>query len=405
MTTLTMPELTEVEGKITKLAKDLADIFGEAKGDNNELDLTKVKCVGGTTAEKAAHMKALNDEMTDLGVKRDELREILKAAEFADRDDLGEPGDGRTAPTAKSWIDHITKSGVFDLANKGTSFDVDEVDLKAVFSTGAGWAPAAPRAPGYIESAQRRPVGVIDLIPSAPTSTPAGTYMEETTFTNTAAETAEGDAKPEATLVLTERSWQARKIPVILPVTDEQIEDVEGVQAYVENRLPFMVRQRLSGQILVGNGTAPNLRGVLNVVGIQTQAKGADPTPDAVYKAMVKIMTTGQAFPTGVAFNPLDWQDVRLLRTNDGIYIWGNPSEAGPERIWGLDVRLDQALTENTAVVADWSMTELKIRKGLTVEVGYNADDWSKNKQTFRAETRVAFIVYRPAAVCSVTGV
>jgi len=401
---MNFPELKEVEGKLSDRQGKLAEIFADAKSEDGALDLSKVKGYSGDGVAVAAEIKALNDEMSELGAQRDVLRSLKLGAENAAQSFGSAEGEAPRAAT-KSYVDQIMDSGVFKAENKGRAFDLADVDVKAVFSTAAGFAPQDIRTGRLIDLATRPAVGVIDLIPTTTTSSSSVTYMEETTFTNAAVEVAQGAVKPEATLALTERNSVVRKIAVLLPVTDEQLEDEPRARGYVENRLPFMVRQRLSGQVLVGNGTAPNLRGVLNVAGIQTQAKGADPTPDAIYKAMTLVMTTGQAMPNGVAFNPLDWQDVRLLRTVDGIYIWGNPSEAGPERIWGLQVALDQALTQNTAIVADWSMTELAIRSGLSVDVGLNTDDFARNQQTFRAEMRAAFIAYRPAAICTVTGV
>ena len=211
----------------------------------------------------------------------------------------------------------------------------------------------------------------------------------------------------EAALALTEQSSPVRKIAVFLPVTDEQLEDEQQARGYINNRLPFMLRQRLDGQVLVGNGTAPNLRGFLNVVGIQTQAKGADPVPDAIYKGMVLSRVTGRAFPNAVVFHPLDWQDVRLLRTADGIYIWGSPSEAGPARIWGLPVVESDAITQNTALVGDFAnFSELSVRRGIDVQVSNSHGTYFvEGKQAVRADMRVALVVYRPAAFCTVTGV
>ena len=96
---------------------------------------------------------------------------------------------------------------------------------------------------------------------------------------------------------------------------------------------------------------------------------------------------------------------MRLLRTADGIYIWGNPSEAGPERIWGLPVVQSDAQTENTAIVVDVNFTQLFTRRGLDVQVGYQSDDFIKGRKAIRADLRVAFVAYRATAICTVTGI
>ena len=167
-----------------------------------------------------------------------------------------------------------------------------------------------------------------------------------------------------------------------------------------------MIRQKLDSQILVGSGTPPALLGILNVSGIQTQAKAADPTPDAVYKAMIKVRVTGRALPSAVVFHPTNWQDVRLLRTADGLYIWGNPSDAGPERIWGLQVVQSDAITLGTALTGDFpNFSELATKRGLDVQVSNSHSTFFiEGKQAVRADIRVALVVYRPAAFCTVTG-
>ena len=404
------PALKEAKGKLDAKRKELATIFDEAGPD---IDLAKVKSVDGDTTAKAAHIKNLNDEMSDLGKKYDELREVAKAAGAArdteDSDEpAGEPGDDRSGGGRGGFKTlgrrFVEAKGYDVLKVKDREIEFD-VELKTLLDTATGWAPETTRGPRVVDFATR-PIQVVDFIPQTTTTQTAITYMEETTFTNAAAETAEGAAKPEAALALTEKSSNVRKIPVWLPVTEEQLEDVPRIEAYLDNRLGFMVRQRLDQQIVSGNGTAPNLRGLMNVVGIQTQAKGTDPTPDAIYKAATKIEVTGQAVPNLVILHPNDWQDIRLLRTADGIYIWGSPADAGPERIWGYRVAKVQAATENTGLVLDTTFTELAIRKGLTMKRSDSHSTYFvENKVAILAELRAAFVVYRPAAVCSVTGI
>ena len=396
-------------------AKELQDIF-EKHSVQRDGALTF-----DLTSEQLQEVKNRNKELDEIGVARDDAREIERIAASAksaqadyDRPRRPQfPGSGepvKPAAEQKSIGQQFVESPEFkawqDAGKPAESKPVQVgMDLKAVMTTTAGWAPQAVRAPRFVDIATT-PIDLLDLIPMGTTNQNAYVYMEETTYTNTAAETAEGAAKPEATLVLTQRTSPVRKIAVTLPVTDEQLEDVPGIQTYIESRLVNMVRQRLNTQILVGDGIAPNLLGLINVPGIQTQAKGADPTPDAVFKAMTLVETVGQANPSAVVLNPADWQDIRLLRTVDGLYIWGSPAEAGPERIWGLPVVKAQGLTAGTGVTGDFRNYALLLeRSPMSVAIGYVNDDFRRNQRTIRAEIRVAIVFFRPTAFATITGI
>mgnify|MGYP000278843274 CR=1 FL=1 len=286
--TMQNPALKETEGKLNERRAKLATVFAEAGPD---LDMTQVKSLDGDTAAKVEAVKALNAEIDELAAKAEDYRILEKGAKNAISTGTA---DAPEAHAPRSFAEQFIQSKAY--TEKGSEADLD-IDLKTLMETGAGWAPWSERRSTVIDYATR-PIELIDIIPSTTTgATGSLNYFEETTFTNNAAETAEGATPGEDAFALTERTATIRKIAVTLPVTDEQLEDEPRVQGYLDNRLPFSVRQRLSLQIAAGDGSAPNLRGVLNVSGIQTQAKSTDPTPDAVYKALVKVMTTGQAMP------------------------------------------------------------------------------------------------------------
>ena len=370
------------------------------------------------TGEQLNDVKTRHAELTEIGAARtaalenEKIQAELKAfmAEPVRPNFGGSPaGTPAAAVAAKSLGLGFVESKQYKewLVNKPSESQAwdSNYSLKTLLTTSTGWPPQAVRSPLVVPYATQPPQ-VTDLIPTIQTTQNAFVYMEETTFTNAAVEVAEGAAKPEATLALTQKTSPVRKIAVWIPVTDEQLEDVTGMQDYIESRLAFMVRQRLDRQILTGTGVAPNLLGILATVGIQTQAKSTDPTPDAIYKAMTKVEVIGQAVPSAVVMHPNDWAEIRLLRTTDGIYIWGNPSEPGPESIFGLPVVKSVGLTEGTGLVGDFNNYSLLVeRKAMTIKIGYNADDFVKNQRSIVAEIRVAFVVTRPAAFCSVTGI
>lgn len=416
---------TEVRRAIAERSEQLHQIFDEAGEDLNAKNVKVVAVKDGN--DLAQQIKSRNDELSWLGERATEIDKLEGAKAAAERwrdytkgydKDPGQfapKPESERQPQAKSFQQLLVESPIIQAAqnrqgNVRAELPLDPANFlrraqNAEFTTSAGWAPESLRT-GRVVLDEQREIEVTDALPLFPTTQAAIVYMEETTFTNNAAERSESGAYVESALALTERSETVRSIGTSLPVTDEQLDDVDGVAAYLNQRLGFMVRQRLDSQIIVGDGNAPSLRGTLNVGSINTQAKGSDPIPDAIYKGAKLVRVTGRAQPNVVIVHPNDWQDVRLLRTADGVYIWGNPSDAGPMRIWGLPVIETTAVTENTAIVGDYArFSGLHVRQGLEVTTGFVNDDFTDGRVTIRAGLRAAVVHYRPKAFTQVTGI
>jgi HK97 family phage major capsid protein len=414
--------LKDLRGRQDEIGKTFAAIWKEA-GDEHNPDFSKVKCLGdGDTSAKVEKLKTLNTESADI---HDDIKVLVEAEEIiknarkmADEAAGFQPGaDLREQPGKKTaQLKAIGEQFLEKKLNKKFAQGELDVDLKTIVQTGGGWAPESLRLP-RVELYPLRALRVADLFPTYNTGLSDVKYMEETTHTNNAAEIAEetNAASPtaygEAALAMTERSVPIEKIPVWIPVTEEQLEDVEGIGAFIDSRLTYMVRNRLDGQLVAGNGTTPNIRGVLSASGIQTQAKGSDPTPDAFFKAMTKVrgVTAGTGFaePSASIINPNDWQDIRLLRTADGIYIFGSPTEQGPERMWGVPVVVTAAETENTGVVGDFAnYAALYIKRGIAVETtNSHGSLFISGVLAVKATMRCAAVYFRGTAFCKVTGI
>lgn len=400
-----MNKSQEILQQITEKARQLQEFLGD--------DPTKKTF----SAEDVLEIKRRNDELNDLEDQRvaaskeeENIAEVArKNRELLERqrtpvDTVGF-GSGKARQDMQSMslgeqvVAHPNYKNATNKRNLG--IDLSEYEFKTTMTTSAGWAVDNPRSNIVIPSAQRRPV-VADLVPQDSTTNSVVKYMRETTFTNAAAEVAENAAKPEAALALTEITATMGKIAVWLPITEEQLEDVAQVRAYVNNRLTLMLQLVEEASLLTGTG---NIDGFIPNAGL-TQAVGADPVPTAVYKAFTKIRFTGYAEPSGVVFHPNDWEPVRLLQDSTGRYIWGDPWVEGIERIWGKPVIVTAAETENTILVGDFAMfSHISRRQGITIKTfDQHADYAIYNRLVILAEERLTLEIYRTTAFCTVTG-
>jgi HK97 family phage major capsid protein len=343
--------------------------------------------------------------------------EVAKLAEIeAAKQSAGETREsaGRTSkseqPTAKGDFDADAaweqSEGLAALKSQGSKFRgtielVNYPTFKTLLQLST-LTPQADRRPLVSMALDETTVG--DLVLPGTTDSNVVSYYEETTVTNAAATVAEGDAKPESALAFTERTDTVRKIATWIPATSEFLEDNAGIRSYIEGRLRFFVEREEEDQLLNGNGTAPNISGILDRA-IQTVSSTND--IDAIYRAITEVRVDGLAEPTALVIHPLSWANIRLAKDNDDRYYGDGPF--GPlqaDRLWGLPVRVTPLIAEGTALVGAFRPHAQIFRKGgiRVVASTEHSTYFTENKVAILAEERLAFAVYRPSAFCSVTG-
>ena len=420
-----MASLVEIREELTEKRKYLHDLWQEAGPD---IDMGRVTSLHGDSEAKVAEFQRLQRELTDLGQKHDRLALIEAMANQNETEYklLTEPVGGVPMPGGSS-NGHRTGAALpyqpkrlrqyiaehkgykeFRAGQRSTVvLDIPEYDFKTLITLTTVNAQTSRLAPIDMALEERT---VSDLMGQGSTDNNTIEYYEETTFTNNAATVAEGVAKAESAIAWTLRTENVRKIAHWIPATKESLDDVSFLESTIRTRLAFGVQRTEEAQLLTGDATGTNLRGLINRVGIQTQAKGADPTPDAIYRAMQKVRGaagSGFAEPDAVVLHPNDWTDIKLLRTTDGIYIWGNPSAEGPDLIWGKQVRQTTGMTEGTGLTGAFRAHAQVIRReGVTVTLSTeHASYFIENKVAILAESRLALAVFRPSAFATITGI
>lgn len=292
------------------------------------------------------------------------------------------------------------------LATGSVSFDLP-VDLKTLLTTADYTSPADRlRTTGsalYYGNVE-------DLFLHGTAASKNIEYYIQTTDTDNAAAVAEGSAVTDSAFSWTLTTDEVETVQDWIPVTRESLEDDQFTQSMVTGLLAVRLQKKSSQIMLSGTGTTPIPWGVAVRTGVQTQAKGTDNAFDAIHKAITLVEVTGDATADAICIHPTDWQNLRLTRTVDGVYILGNPTESGPLSLWGLPVRktvgVVAAGTAGTALVGAFgTMAMVVVRQGVTVEISTEHSTYfTERKAAIAMSRRFTVAGFRPSAFCKVTG-
>lgn len=257
----------------------------------------------------------------------------------------------------------------------------------------------AYRRPGIIPGAFRA-LRIRDLLPSITINSNMYEFAREKTWTNNAAETAEGDVKPESVLEFENGQAPVVTIAHIIKASKQILEDATALAAYIDLRMGYGVDYRIDYQLLNGNGVNQNLGGLLKAGNYTAFTPASNDTAIDTVNTVKYLIFAGDYAPSAVIMNPITWGSIERSKDMEDRYLIGNPNGGTiTPTLWGLPVvvsnnfpagKVHISAIEQLAVVAN--------RMGTVVEMfEQDSDNVQRNLVTIRAEARLALGVELPS--------
>ncbi|WP_024795885.1 phage major capsid protein [Tomitella biformata] len=244
---------------------------------------------------------------------------------------------------------------------------------------------------------------LLAALPVVTQSSPVFRWLQQTARTNAAAVVAAGAAKPTSAYGLTPVEGELKVIAHISEAIDKYVlGDVANLEQFITDELLHGLHLALEDQLLNGTGTG-QLTGLLNTVGIQTQAFATD-LLTTTRKSVTAVESIGHRAGLFV-LSPTDWESLELARTTTaGSLELGGPVDRAKRTLWSVPVAICTALPANTGMLLDPSTvavdTDGQIEVLWSDSVG---DDFSKNQLRARCESRYHVSVYQPLGVVKMT--
>jgi HK97 family phage major capsid protein len=366
----------------------------------------------------------MEEIIKDLGIKIDSMKnETVSKAELIEVmskiKDLETKGEN--VATFKSNIEEIALR-VLELETKGTK-EVNTESLKSILESKkeqlaqmkeksgssvqftlkaagtmaestniTGQIPQAEREAGITRIVRRNPF-ILQLVNVGTIMSNVWEWVEQKNADGGAAMTAEGAAKSQADFDLVVASANVKKVTAYIKITKEMLDDVELMRSEIDQELTELINLRIDDQLLNGTGLTVNLTGI--VTNATAWAAGAfalaipTPTKWDVLRTALNQVRVNLFEPTYIVMHPTDVASMELSKATDGQYIMPPFAAVDGTIVSGVRIIANTGVTIDKFLVGDFTKSGVRFKEGLTINVGYENDDFTKNLVTILAEARL----------------
>lgn len=382
----------------TKSAEDMAGLYNEFNANVSK----EIETLISTKADKEAiekmvselrdaqmeQMKNMNEALKEIGlqikaskegnstVKESSIKEALKS----NVDSIKGLKDSPSAP----WVSMEVKA-------VGTMLESANVS--------GGNVPVEQRLPGFNAIASRR-IRLMDLVSRGRATSNIISWVYQSGKEGAAGGTAEGDTKNQIDFNLVVASQSVVKRTAFVKVSTEMLDDIDFIESEINNELLRELNKDVELTAYSGNGTAPAMNGVRTTAtafaaGDFALAIDNANEADVLVVAINQIAIAEQPEPTAILCHPTDIAKLLVIKVSatDKRYVDRLQMVAGQLSLDGIPIIKTTLVTAGTYLVGAFNLATLYDLGTLSVQMGIDGNDWTKNLRTIIAEYRGAMVV------------
>ena len=280
---------------------------------------------------------------------------------------------------------------------KGFSMELKTVGDMSLSNIADLSAANVQMLPGILPAAPRK-LHIRSLLPTGVMSTSAIHYLQETGTQGSVASWADNSgSKSQIDFDLTEQVAPSEFIAGYLRITRKALDDISAMRSYLQSRLLESYLDAEDAQLLNGNGSSPNLGGLITNAEAYTGFRTIQ--VEKLIDSVAQIESNNHS-ANGILLSPEQYYALLLTRSTTNEYTLPGlgvvNSINGQMYISGIPVFKSTAMADDKYLVGDWAKgAQLYVRENPIVrffeEDGTNVRE---NKITVRVEGRVALPIY-----------
>tara|TARA_R110000796_G_scaffold127703_1_gene243136 strand:- start:159 stop:1406 length:1248 start_codon:yes stop_codon:yes gene_type:complete len=344
--------------------------------------------------------KTLKTQLEDVEKQNGKLEEALKAQGVAITK-LKEGGGASKNISFKEAINKGLRDNIDALKSmkETNSKQGIRIEMKAAANMLLGTnivsnaqIPQAEREAGITRVVRREPF-ILNIVGVGTINSNLWEWVQQVNPDGDAAMTAEGVKKAQIDFDLALAEASVKKVTAFIKVSKEMLDDVDLIEAEINEELREVINLKIDAQLLSGDGTGQNLTGILAnatpfVPGSFATAV-AQPNNADVLRVAINQINIAQFSPNYILLHPSDVTAMELEKASDGHYILPPFRSIDGTVVKGVPVVQNIGVAEGDYLVGDFNRSGVRFKEGLTFDVGYENDDFTKNFVTILAEARL----------------
>jgi HK97 family phage major capsid protein len=224
-------------------------------------------------------------------------------------------------------------------------------------------------------------------------------YIDEVAGEGDAGMTAEGNTKSQSDTDYVERTLNLQNVTHFIKVSTKMLRQPAYIVQAVRNTLLRKLELKKQSQLLAGDGSAPDIKGIKEWATAFTAGGFADSViepnvNDLIRVVVAQISENADDFvPNYVILSHKTLADMDLKKASDGHYTLPPFSTLDNRVVAGVRVIASNEFTDDELLVGDFTKAHYVSNSNIQVSVNLDGNDFTKNLRTILAEQAIGLYV------------